>query len=153
MGPSVAAQARPHRWGSTAAALTGGWIRITIVSFLATLPVEQLRAFPSSLSDCQTPTGWNCSACCAVTMLCLALAADTADRKAPRSQATGVLGVFWMDILSVSLSACSNAGNSMHAAQCMQLGAGSLVQAALQSVRRETEQGMFGMRATNIHLV
>lgn len=29
--------------------------------FLATLPVEQLRAFPSSLSDCQTPTGWNCS--------------------------------------------------------------------------------------------
>uniref|UniRef100_A0A3P8WKA8 Transmembrane protein with EGF-like and two follistatin-like domains 2a n=1 Tax=Cynoglossus semilaevis TaxID=244447 RepID=A0A3P8WKA8_CYNSE len=37
------------------------WLRITIVSFLATLPVEQLRAFPSSLSDCQTPTGWNCS--------------------------------------------------------------------------------------------
>uniref|UniRef100_A0A3Q3KEU2 Transmembrane protein with EGF-like and two follistatin-like domains 2a n=1 Tax=Monopterus albus TaxID=43700 RepID=A0A3Q3KEU2_MONAL len=38
-----------------------GWLRITLVSFLTTLPVEQLRAFPSSLSDCQTPTGWNCS--------------------------------------------------------------------------------------------
>ncbi len=25
------------------------------------LPVKQLCAFPSSLSDCQTPTGWNCS--------------------------------------------------------------------------------------------
>ncbi|XP_075904621.1 tomoregulin-2-like, partial [Nelusetta ayraudi] len=64
MGPCVAAPA-PHagqhrgarRWRGTA----GGWLRITIVSFLATLPVEQLRAFPSSLSDCQTPTGWNCS--------------------------------------------------------------------------------------------
>lgn len=63
-GPCVAAPA-PHegqhrgarRWVGTA----GGWLRITIVSFLATLPVEQLRAFPSSLSDCQTPTGWNCS--------------------------------------------------------------------------------------------
>ncbi|CAF98984.1 unnamed protein product [Tetraodon nigroviridis] len=39
----------------------GGWFRITLVSFFATLPVEHLRAFPSSLSDCQTPTGWNCS--------------------------------------------------------------------------------------------
>uniref|UniRef100_A0A667YN01 Transmembrane protein with EGF-like and two follistatin-like domains 2a n=1 Tax=Myripristis murdjan TaxID=586833 RepID=A0A667YN01_9TELE len=39
----------------------GGWVWIALVSFLATLPVEQLRAFPSSLSDCQTPTGWNCS--------------------------------------------------------------------------------------------
>uniref|UniRef100_A0A667YS97 Transmembrane protein with EGF-like and two follistatin-like domains 2a n=1 Tax=Myripristis murdjan TaxID=586833 RepID=A0A667YS97_9TELE len=37
------------------------WVWIALVSFLATLPVEQLRAFPSSLSDCQTPTGWNCS--------------------------------------------------------------------------------------------
>uniref|UniRef100_A0A674B2W8 Transmembrane protein with EGF-like and two follistatin-like domains 2a n=1 Tax=Salmo trutta TaxID=8032 RepID=A0A674B2W8_SALTR len=37
------------------------WVWITVVSFLATLPVEQLCAFPSSLSDCQTPTGWNCS--------------------------------------------------------------------------------------------
>ncbi|KAF3842854.1 hypothetical protein F7725_001703 [Dissostichus mawsoni] len=63
MGLSVAAQAplseprRPRQWSGTA----GGWLRITLVSFLATLPVEQLRAFPSSLSDCQTPTGWNCS--------------------------------------------------------------------------------------------
>uniref|UniRef100_A0A665VEU2 Transmembrane protein with EGF-like and two follistatin-like domains 2a n=1 Tax=Echeneis naucrates TaxID=173247 RepID=A0A665VEU2_ECHNA len=63
MGPSVAAQAplkeprRLRQCGGTA----GGWLRITLVSFLATLPVEQLRAFPSSLSDCQTPTGWNCS--------------------------------------------------------------------------------------------
>lgn len=63
MGLCVAAQApleeprRLRRWSGTA----GGWLRITLVSFLATLPVEQLRAFPSSLSDCQTPTGWNCS--------------------------------------------------------------------------------------------
>ncbi|TNN23016.1 Tomoregulin-2 [Liparis tanakae] len=63
MGPSAAARPpleeprRPRQWGATA----GGWFRITLVSFLATLPVEQLRAFPSSLSDCQTPTGWNCS--------------------------------------------------------------------------------------------
>ncbi|XP_041807148.1 tomoregulin-2a isoform X2 [Chelmon rostratus] len=63
MGLSVAAQApleeprRLRQWSGAA----GGWLRITLVSFLATLPVEQLRAFPSSLSDCQTPTGWNCS--------------------------------------------------------------------------------------------
>ncbi|CAN9497999.1 unnamed protein product [Ophioblennius macclurei] len=64
MGPSVTTRApleeprRLRRWSGT----TGGcWLRITLVSFLATLPVEQLRAFPSSLSDCQTPTGWNCS--------------------------------------------------------------------------------------------
>ncbi|KAK9537947.1 hypothetical protein VZT92_005517 [Zoarces viviparus] len=66
MGPSAAAAAarapleepqRLRQRGGTA----GGWLRITLVSFLATLPVEQLRAFPSSLSDCQTPTGWNCS--------------------------------------------------------------------------------------------
>nr|XP_046260395.1 tomoregulin-2a isoform X2 [Scatophagus argus] len=63
MGLSVAAQApleeprRLRQWSGT----SGGWLRITLVSFLATLPVEQLRAFPSSLSDCQTPTGWNCS--------------------------------------------------------------------------------------------
>ena len=63
MGPSVAAQApldeprRLRQWSGAA----GGWLRITLVSFFATLPVEQLRAFPSSLSDCQTPTGWNCS--------------------------------------------------------------------------------------------
>ncbi|KAJ8012460.1 hypothetical protein DPEC_G00043020 [Dallia pectoralis] len=48
---------RPHRWGLT----VGDRVWITLVSFLATLPVEQLCAFPSSLSDCQTPTGWNCS--------------------------------------------------------------------------------------------
>ncbi|XP_019728464.1 tomoregulin-2 isoform X1 [Hippocampus comes] len=48
---------RPRRWSGA----NGGWLRITLLSFLATLPVEQLRAFPSSLSDCQTPTGWNCS--------------------------------------------------------------------------------------------
>ncbi|XP_028291873.1 tomoregulin-2-like [Gouania willdenowi] len=53
---------RWSRWSDRAgAAAAGGWLRITLVSFLATLPVEQLRAFPSSLSDCQTPTGWNCS--------------------------------------------------------------------------------------------
>ncbi|RXM27817.1 Tomoregulin-2 [Acipenser ruthenus] len=32
-----------------------------MVTFVVTLPVQQLRAFPTSLSDCQTPTGWNCS--------------------------------------------------------------------------------------------
>ncbi|XP_026862594.2 LOW QUALITY PROTEIN: tomoregulin-2a [Electrophorus electricus] len=37
------------------------WLWIAVVSFIATFPVQQLRAFPSSLSDCQTPTGWNCS--------------------------------------------------------------------------------------------
>lgn len=60
MGPCAVAQVpirEPRRWSGPA----GGWFRITLVSFLATLPVEQLRAFPSSLSDCQTPTGWNCS--------------------------------------------------------------------------------------------
>lgn len=78
MGLCVAAQApldeprRLRRWSGTA----GGWLRITLVSFLATLPVEQLRAFPSSLSDCQTPTGWNCSgesheSTVAVSLLCV----------------------------------------------------------------------------------
>lgn len=63
MGPCVVAQVpnqeprRLRQWSGAA----GGWFRITLVSFLASLPVEQLRAFPSSLSDCQTPTGWNCS--------------------------------------------------------------------------------------------
>ncbi|XP_061698243.1 tomoregulin-2-like [Syngnathoides biaculeatus] len=57
--PATAARrlGRPRRWSVA----SGGWLRITLLSFLATLPVEQLRAFPSSLSDCQTPTGWNCS--------------------------------------------------------------------------------------------
>ncbi|KAM9805044.1 tomoregulin-2a [Neosynchiropus ocellatus] len=63
MGVSAAAQAprlerlRLRRWSGA----TGSWLRITLLAFLATLPVEQLCAFPSSLSDCQTPTGWNCS--------------------------------------------------------------------------------------------
>ncbi|KAM6986198.1 tomoregulin-2-like isoform 2-T2 [Aplochiton taeniatus] len=62
MGLLVAAEAlheprRLQQWSRT----VGGWVWITALSFLATLPVEQLRAFPSSLSDCQTPTGWNCS--------------------------------------------------------------------------------------------
>ncbi|KAJ8410614.1 hypothetical protein AAFF_G00195180 [Aldrovandia affinis] len=60
MGFSVAAlqqPTRPQQWSRT----LGDWVLIAVVSFLATLPVQQLRAFPSSLSDCQTPTGWNCS--------------------------------------------------------------------------------------------
>ncbi|KAG7463786.1 hypothetical protein MATL_G00180350 [Megalops atlanticus] len=48
---------RPQQWSRT----LGDWVLVAVVSFLATLPVQQLRAFPSSLSDCQTPTGWNCS--------------------------------------------------------------------------------------------
>ncbi|XP_051786490.1 tomoregulin-2a isoform X2 [Erpetoichthys calabaricus] len=39
----------------------GDWLLISMVTFMATLPVQQLCAFPTSLSDCQTPTGWNCS--------------------------------------------------------------------------------------------
>ncbi|KAJ8255908.1 hypothetical protein COCON_G00197720 [Conger conger] len=60
MGFSVAVlqqPTRPQQWSRT----LGDWVLIAVVSFLATLPVQQLRAFPSSLSDCQTPTGWNCS--------------------------------------------------------------------------------------------
>ncbi|KAG7467487.1 hypothetical protein MATL_G00154440 [Megalops atlanticus] len=60
MGFSAAASqqpTRPQQWSRT----LGDWVFIAVVSFLATLPVQQLRAFPSSLSDCQTPTGWNCS--------------------------------------------------------------------------------------------
>uniref|UniRef100_A0A671MEX0 Tomoregulin-2-like n=1 Tax=Sinocyclocheilus anshuiensis TaxID=1608454 RepID=A0A671MEX0_9TELE len=41
--------------------ILGHWVWIAVLSFLATFPVQQLGAFPSSLSDCQTPTGWNCS--------------------------------------------------------------------------------------------
>ncbi|XP_061579908.1 tomoregulin-2a isoform X2 [Cololabis saira] len=59
MGPSqLQERRRSRRWSGTAGRC---WLRITLFSFLAALPVEQLRAFPSSLSDCQTPTGWNCS--------------------------------------------------------------------------------------------
>ncbi len=36
-------------------------VLITTYCFFCILPVKQLCAFPSSLSDCQTPTGWNCS--------------------------------------------------------------------------------------------
>ncbi|CAL8340943.1 unnamed protein product [Boreogadus saida] len=63
MGLLTAAESPPRepralrRWRRTA----GSWVWITLVSVLASLPVEQLCAFPSSLSDCQTPTGWNCS--------------------------------------------------------------------------------------------
>ncbi|XP_063070381.1 tomoregulin-2a isoform X2 [Engraulis encrasicolus] len=48
---------RPQQWSR----ITGEWVWITVISFFAALPVQELRAFPSSLSDCQTPTGWNCS--------------------------------------------------------------------------------------------
>ncbi|XP_016148560.1 tomoregulin-2-like [Sinocyclocheilus grahami] len=47
----------PHQWSR----IVGHWVWIAVLSFLATFPVQQLGAFPSSLSDCQTPTGWNCS--------------------------------------------------------------------------------------------
>ncbi|XP_076118983.1 tomoregulin-2-like [Alosa pseudoharengus] len=60
MGLSAAAPQdprRPQQWSR----VMGEWIWITIISFFAAIPVQQLRAFPSSLSDCQTPTGWNCS--------------------------------------------------------------------------------------------
>lgn len=60
MGLSAAAPKeprRPQQWSR----ITGEWIWITIISFFAALPIQELRAFPSSLSDCQTPTGWNCS--------------------------------------------------------------------------------------------
>uniref|UniRef100_A0A8D0A854 Transmembrane protein with EGF-like and two follistatin-like domains 2a n=1 Tax=Sander lucioperca TaxID=283035 RepID=A0A8D0A854_SANLU len=36
------------------------YISLILFSYLLPTP-PQLRAFPSSLSDCQTPTGWNCS--------------------------------------------------------------------------------------------
>lgn len=39
----------------------GEIVLIAVLSILTVLPVRQLCAFPSSLSDCQTPTGWNCS--------------------------------------------------------------------------------------------
>uniref|UniRef100_A0A3B3SM61 Transmembrane protein with EGF-like and two follistatin-like domains 2a n=1 Tax=Paramormyrops kingsleyae TaxID=1676925 RepID=A0A3B3SM61_9TELE len=45
---------------STPRSTSTGWLLLA-VWFLATLHVRQLDAFPSSLSDCQTPTGWNCS--------------------------------------------------------------------------------------------
>ncbi|XP_031440232.1 tomoregulin-2a isoform X1 [Clupea harengus] len=60
MGLSAAAPhepRRPQQWSR----IMGEWIWITVISFFAALPVQELRAFPSSLSDCQTPTGWNCS--------------------------------------------------------------------------------------------
>ncbi|XP_048091147.1 tomoregulin-2 isoform X1 [Alosa alosa] len=39
----------------------GEGVLIAVLCLLTVLPVRQLCAFPSSLSDCQTPTGWNCS--------------------------------------------------------------------------------------------
>lgn len=36
-------------------------VLITTYCFFCISPLKQLCAFPSSLSDCQTPTGWNCS--------------------------------------------------------------------------------------------
>ncbi|KTG38222.1 hypothetical protein cypCar_00005398, partial [Cyprinus carpio] len=61
MGVTVAAALyeprSPHQWSR----IVGHWVWIAVLSFLATFPVQQLGAFPSSLSDCQTPTGWNCS--------------------------------------------------------------------------------------------
>ncbi|KAL4618063.1 tomoregulin-2 [Arapaima gigas] len=59
MGLSAAAlrePGRPQQWSSAA----GDWLLLAL-SFLAAVPVQHLHAFPSSLSDCQTPTGWNCS--------------------------------------------------------------------------------------------
>ncbi|KAI5628546.1 tomoregulin-2 [Silurus asotus] len=60
MGPAAVtgAAAEPRRSWSRAAR---DWLWVAVVSLLATFPVQRLRAFPSSLSDCQTPTGWNCS--------------------------------------------------------------------------------------------
>ncbi|MCJ8732198.1 hypothetical protein PDJAM_G00208470 [Pangasius djambal] len=55
---AVSATAEPRRSWSRAAR---DWLWVAVVSLLATFPVQRLRAFPSSLSDCQTPTGWNCS--------------------------------------------------------------------------------------------
>ncbi|KAM9486415.1 tomoregulin-2a isoform 1-T1 [Clarias gariepinus] len=55
---AVSATAEPRRSWSRAAR---DWLWVAVLSLLATLPVQRLRAFPSSLSDCQTPTGWNCS--------------------------------------------------------------------------------------------
>ncbi|TSM60571.1 Tomoregulin-2 [Bagarius yarrelli] len=55
---AVSAPAEPRRSWSRAAR---DWLWVAVVSLLATFPVQRLRAFPSSLSDCQTPTGWNCS--------------------------------------------------------------------------------------------
>ncbi|XP_036417825.1 tomoregulin-2a isoform X2 [Colossoma macropomum] len=55
---SVRMRMRVARWSRAA----GDWLRLAVVSLLAAFPVLQPRAFPSSsLSDCQTPTGWNCS--------------------------------------------------------------------------------------------
>ncbi|XP_051568358.1 tomoregulin-2-like [Myxocyprinus asiaticus] len=44
--------------------LQGKWTHLVLITtycFFCVLPLKQLCAFPSSLSDCQTPTGWNCS--------------------------------------------------------------------------------------------
>lgn len=56
MAPAATAERR-RSWSRAARE----WLWVAAVSLLATFPVQRLRAFPSSLSDCQTPTGWNCS--------------------------------------------------------------------------------------------
>ncbi|KAJ7345518.1 hypothetical protein JRQ81_001468 [Phrynocephalus forsythii] len=38
----------------------GWWLLPPMLLFLLARPLK-LAAFPTSLSDCQTPTGWNCS--------------------------------------------------------------------------------------------
>uniref|UniRef100_A0A671MCY4 Tomoregulin-2-like n=1 Tax=Sinocyclocheilus anshuiensis TaxID=1608454 RepID=A0A671MCY4_9TELE len=61
MGVTVAAALHEPRSQHQWSRIVGHWVWIAVLSFLATFPVQQLGAFPSSLSDCQTPTGWNCS--------------------------------------------------------------------------------------------
>uniref|UniRef100_A0A671T911 Tomoregulin-2-like n=1 Tax=Sinocyclocheilus anshuiensis TaxID=1608454 RepID=A0A671T911_9TELE len=51
-----------HTWGSSPRHENRTHVvLITTYCFFCILPVKELCAFPSSLSDCQTPTGWNCS--------------------------------------------------------------------------------------------
>ncbi|RXM36557.1 Tomoregulin-2 [Acipenser ruthenus] len=57
---SAAAVPEPYH-GRQRSRTLSEWLLIAMVTFVVTLPVQQLRAFPTSLSDCQTPTGWNCS--------------------------------------------------------------------------------------------
>ncbi|KAK1165847.1 tomoregulin-2-like isoform X1 [Acipenser oxyrinchus oxyrinchus] len=57
---SAAAVPEPYH-GRQRSRTLSEWVLIAMVTFVVTLPVQQLRAFPTSLSDCQTPTGWNCS--------------------------------------------------------------------------------------------
>ncbi|XP_015214296.1 tomoregulin-2a [Lepisosteus oculatus] len=61
MGFSATALQEPRRRQQWNRRTLGDRVFIALVTFITTLPVHQLRAFPTSLSDCQTPTGWNCS--------------------------------------------------------------------------------------------